>query len=265
MVETVTSLIPFKVLPLVLSKNKEFWEIYLKIDASSEAYRAIMKTLAALNLQLVHLDSNLSIENIVEVKGILDPSKGETSPQALEIELDKIPGVIKIRVVKLPFKGLGFYVNFYPPLMGDVPMVILTSEFFASIINEIKTRWGDAGAAIIYHIGELAGEKTYNSLSRLLGLKGFELAEVTFAMYRGYGLWRDYEMLDVDPLTKRAALKIYDSVECRYVHNDKPNGHFIRGVISGLFKGIMGRKLTTRETFCISKGDPYCEFQVEPG
>jgi predicted hydrocarbon binding protein len=45
--------------------------------------------------------------------------------------------------------------------------------------------------------------------------------------------------------------------------SSEPQSHYIRGVLDGFFSSLFKVEMEAKETKCIAKGDPYCEFEIK--
>ena len=72
-------------------------------------------------------------------------------------------------------------------------------------------------------------------------------------------------LTEVDRVQKRAVVKVENCFEA--TENgpaEKENCYFTQGFLEGLFTGIFGEKVKTRETGCQSKGAAACNFSIAP-
>ena len=78
----------------------------------------------------------------------------------------------------------------------------------------------------------------------------------------GYGA---IEIIKVEEEPPYVYIRIYDCIECWLGRKaEKPFSQFIRGTIAGFGSEVFKRRMFAKETMCIARGDPYCEFEVTP-
>jgi len=211
---------------------------------------------------VVYLEAQQIDERKILVKGIAEASSANTSILKMEVALKNIENVLDVKIRKMPFNETAFFLSFYPPVMAGIPMIILRAKHFSQILNSLKEKWGSAGEVALYYLGEMAGSESYETLSQLFNVRGIELAKIKLALAKSYGWWSEAKIVDYDSQDGRVVIRIYDSIECRYVKSQRPNGQFIRGYLAGFFSKIVNMKMEAVEKCCISNGDSYCEYYL---
>jgi len=83
-----------------------------------------------------------------------------------------------------------------------------------------------------------------------------------FAVARG---WCIPEFVEFDEEKPRLVVRLRDLFECRLFkgRKNKPNSHFMRGILAGILEELFGVKIKVKEEKCVAMGDPYCEFVAE--
>lgn len=248
-----------KVFPLIIGSESEcFWEICL-VYRNFKAHRKVEDLFWRLGCIIVYLEANWERSDRVVVKGIVEASMSKISPSRIEELLKEIDDIIDVKIKESPLKGVGVYVNYYPPVMADIPLIILREKQFVNITNSLKRKLGTAGETILYYIGEMAGREAYETYSSLFNLKGREVFNFVAILARNYGWWREVELVDFK--SNVVIVRIYDLVECKYMKSDRPNSQYFRGFLSGFFSKFFNVDVV-EEQYCVAMGDSYCEFHL---
>lgn len=254
---------PLKILPFLHSKEAIFCEFHIKTkDYGSLDY--LKNTIKNFNCKIVYLDLDMDEKGNIYARGIIKASKEELPIEKIRKELIDSNKFINIILKESPFKNIGIYTLIYPPSMNGTQLVILRAQHFTNMLNALKDSWGNAGATTLYYIGKMAGQDSYNALTKISNLKGKELVKLELTLGKSYGWWSKWEVSEFNAENKTLKLRIYDSIECRYVKRNKPNGHFMRGLISGFLSKMFNTEIKSEEPKCIAIGDPYCEFHFKP-
>jgi len=137
-------------------------------------------------------------------------------------------------------------------------MASLRSMFDAVVAAE-----GKEGERAIYDQGFSYARATYERLfSTYRPVSRAGLAEM-LKICSATG-WGRLELSGLDPKHKRAKIKLEEGFECTDMNTGKPESNFIRGHLAGVLSIFFGSEVRAVETMCISKGDPYCEFEISP-
>ena len=145
-------------------------------------------------------------------------------------------------------------------------VVFFRIETRASIRASLLDLLGrDGGAIVLGLVGERIGRDSGTFAKNNLGLVLNDKALNKFAniyLQSGRGK-RVFEIKD-----GYAIVRIYNSFEAdahliALGKSDKPECHFVRGYLKGLFSALSGsNNVEVEETKCKAKGDDHCEFVV---
>ena len=76
--------------------------------------------------------------------------------------------------------------------------------------------------------------------------------------------WAIVEIVELDDEKRNVTLRLFDNWECSmFKGSSEPRSHYIRGVLDGFFSSLFKVEMEAKETKCIAKGDPYCEFEIK--
>jgi predicted hydrocarbon binding protein len=144
-----------------------------------------------------------------------------------------------------------------------MPMVFLSPSGFARMQEVLNESLGEIKAGKeIYQIFFGAGEEMAKVFEKNAGVKGAELIRFTYTASStgGWGMWKEV-FQDTEKLQGIYNLK--DSPIPKYIiSSKKPVCHSLRGLISGVWKHSINKKVDCIETACKAQGYPQCSFQI---
>ncbi len=191
-----------------------------------------------------------------------DVKKARDKLENIEEELEKVAGDVYIKYQPVP----GFMIDeFTHPVyvFPGVRSLILLEPDFAEMIKGLYEKFGEIAATLLYHEAFSGGKFLAEYLSKKLKLDGRELLAECLKFYQAGG-WGKVTLVKYDTRKPEIVLRLQDSLECGiFGRLEKPTSHFLRGHLSGLLTGLLGRNVRVIERKCIAMGDPYCEFQLE--
>ncbi len=141
--------------------------------------------------------------------------------------------------------------------------ILLGTGNMKGIIIGIKENLGEEGGnAFLYHLGYGVGEEVYKVYAEPVEIKdsakGILLLE---ALARGAG-WAD--IVGYKEEDDKIIVRFNRLWECEIQKGivDKPASNYMRGILAGFFKALLGIDLVIKETKCVAVGDPYCQFEI---
>ena len=199
----------------------------------------------------------------------LDLTDADVSVEDLVKEGEKIAAVKSFEVIYPPVKGF-IADNFSSRLlMNGERAIIMRLQGYKGLVANIRKHFGTAGETFLYYIGFDSGmeyAKSHMEMASKLGLTDpaqiLKLISVNLFNCVGYGRM-EIQNLKTNP--PKATIRIYDSFECELgIGSGKPYSFLIRGMLAGFLTGLFNEKMNAKETQCIAKRDPYCEFRIKP-
>jgi predicted hydrocarbon binding protein len=196
-----------------------------------------------------------------------DLTDANTDADGFANEIKSLPSTVCVQYHQ-PSNGLLIDTFHFPLLWGRRRGIMLRAESLGSILARVSGIFGDGPAAkvILHEMGEAGGQTTYDELVSEIGAETFkrELPQVV-GLYASNG-WGDFQLLHIDFEKKTASLRAKDNFECGYykVRSTVPRSNFVRGHIAGWSSRLFGSRVEVTETHCVAKGDPCCEFVVQP-
>lgn len=197
-----------------------------------------------------------------------DLTESKAGPEQLSQELGQLKVVSGVRVQE---GSMGVLVDalHYPFMWGKYRAIMVRADVMSALLGSIRSMFGEDGAVgkvMLFAMGEAAGRTFFDIMVDQVGASTVkkELVNV-MNLYSSFG-WGIFRLIGVNFERGSSTIQAVDSFECVHVQGRKsrPYSHFMRGHIAGLCSGLFGRAVDVVETHCIARGDPYCQFRVEP-
>jgi len=143
-------------------------------------------------------------------------------------------------------------------------VVIMRAGTLVDLQKGVEAIIGDEASVVFYEAGMRAGKNSTKVLFDEWEERGREFLKRWGDFYKSAGVgWFKLEELDIDS-NGNGYIRIKQSfIAEEYGSSDRPVCHFLGGFFVGVLEEILDEKLMCKQTKCISKGDPYCEFQFE--
>ncbi len=180
-------------------------------------------------------------------------------------KLRSTPGVVEVDVGGM--RAGGIVINDLSPgftVLG-MPASVMRWEWFYRLLESVRSQWGAAGEAFLYHMGYGAGNAVQPFWEEKTGLRGRDLVEAALSIIRAMNWIRSFELVEYDEGDERATVRITGSLECEMgkIRGARgPYSQYIRGVLAGFIGGVFGEPTIAEETKCIVSGDEYDEIRV---
>ena len=175
--------------------------------------------------------------------------------------------VEEVKTIEPKIPGLLIDTESFPLRMGAEQRAIVFGDIiYRGLLGESRKKFGGTAEAFLFYLGLFSGEEAAKSDLKLASrldihdpLTVFTVISIPLMKALGYC---NMKVIELKP-RETSVIRVYDSFECEIGKpSDKPFSHFLRGFIAGLFSGLFKGRYTIKETKCIAKGDPYCEFVV---
>jgi len=195
----------------------------------------------------------------------LDFSKAKATPkEALEILKNNCDFVENAKIVKPQVNGVIFDDYFFPLIIAEERAVVFRKSVYEALFKGVKEKFGTAGEAMLYYQGFSIGAEIYDYYVKMAKPGDFEELGVVAKAINMTSGWGVIEYVDVNLKKGYAKLRIYKNFECELSSNKKkPQSHFYRGAIAGVFSRVFKKDVNVKEIKCIAMGDPYCEFEIK--
>ena len=131
--------------------------------------------------------------------------------------------------------------------------------FFKAVSNEIGTKAGE----LAFEGGYAGGSASTAAYKEKFNLSNKEILEYMCNMGTQLG-WGHFKIEHHDEDKIEISVKNSPFAQKEALIEGDPNGscHFIRGVLAGLGKTVLGTEVTATEVACIAKNDVQCRFMI---
>ena len=216
------------------------------------------------------LSESISKKEVVGVSMFLEVPEKEVDALDLERKLKDEINKEKIEVVK-ELKVFDHLNNFdadvvhFPLFVGSSRVITFPTSLLGETIKSLMKVFNPTAVqAMLWYqgreFGKLKGEfyKREFSIINMNEVVNFLATRLTL-----HG-WATVEIVKLDEEKRSATLRLFDNWECSaFKGSSEPQSHYIRGVLDGFFSSLFKVEMEAKETKCIAKGDPYCEFEIK--
>lgn len=146
----------------------------------------------------------------------------------------------------------------------DSPNIIVPASMFMALHTSMSRIVGEAAA------GGVISYRAYMDLGignvAYLQKKGFTdpvtLVPLAVSLFSQMG-WFKIDTIDRNPVTGETTIRLSQCIESEtFGACGRTVCNCTTGLLTGIVAGAHGVKARGRETSCLSKGDPYCEFVI---
>ena len=150
-------------------------------------------------------------------------------------------------------------------LESGVRVIVMRAGTLVDIQKGVEATIGDEASVVFYEAGMRAGKNSTKVLLEEWEERGRGFLKRWGDFYNSSGVgWFKLEEIEVDFEKGNGHIRIKQSfIADKYGSSERPVCHFMCGFFVGVLEEILEGKLMCKETRCISKGDPCCEFQFE--
>ena len=193
----------------------------------------------------------------------VDFTDKEVFPEDLLRELRKNKDYVVDADISPSLNDIIYPSKFCAKDLGGMRAILIALGNMRGTIQGIKKTLGDeSGETVLYHLGYGVGEELYKVYAEPRGIKDFTKGILLLeALTRGAG-WAD--IIGHEGAGDKIIIKFERLWECEIQKGivDKPASNYMRGILTGFFKALLGKDLVIKETKCIALGDPYCQFEI---
>lgn len=185
----------------------------------------------------------------------------EGRPAAAElVALMEKTGVVKEVEVKGAHNGLiADSLNFPLSWNSGDRAVMLRTHFFAVMEEGARRLLASGADVLLYQMGYNHGRPTWDDLLAGYRVRDKDDLQEIISLYPAAG-WGLPEVESLDIGRKKAVVKMTGNFECDPPRKGSSGSNFLRGHLAGLFTSLFGATVNVKETKCVGRGDPHCEF-----
>ncbi|RLI34807.1 hypothetical protein DRO53_02735 [Candidatus Bathyarchaeota archaeon] len=236
----------------------------------------ILAEMAALtanhNIAILHLVFSRIQQRDAPVVALafLDFTDSNISPEELVNQVERRFGpIVEVEIIKPKVEGFIVNTVSHNLMLGENRAIIFRDIGYRGLVLDVRKKIGSGAEAIQYYLGFEAGlefGKKHREMGEALGIRDpvQVYRDISSSMFNcvGYGAMETVKLTMQPPY---ALIRVFNCFECELGKGSaKPFSHLVRGMIAGVLTELLGVEMFAKETKCIAKGDPYCEFEVTP-
>ena len=243
--------------------KKKHFHIVIELENVPGALHDVLEVMQGLKLNV--LGSFSSVDSAAKVgvwSGFVEDS--DHSAEELKTRLGVSPYVHDALVAESKGGFLVDGVHFPLAFNTGTRGVMMTSKYFARMLETMRKQFGSGGNVIVYHEGYAYGKDVgAEYLSQLGGEFMAANPGEVLKIYQALG-WFRLEKVDFDRKAREGTVTTSDNFECAGSVSKSPFSHFVRGHLAGVMTSLFGEDMTCKETKCVARGDPHCVFSLGP-
>ena len=243
--------------------DKELVGFEITLKNVPGALNKITNILREYYLNIDYIETYSKAEDEYTLFIAVDFKDSRTSPREILGRFKDEKEYVKEASIAPHFKNIIYPSKFYPMDIGGMRAILLGLADMKGLVEGIKEELGKkAGESLLYHLGYATGRKLHSIYAAPLKVNEIEEGVILLkALVRGerWGEITDYEIKE-----DKVIIKLEKLWECE-IHKNKtntPSGNYLKGILTGFFRSLLGREPIVEETKCIAIGDPYCQFEV---
>lgn len=252
-----------KVVPnLFYAPGKQLIQVYAVCKNDSKPIATIWSLMDGVGKRL-HTEVNaVRATDLAILCGYFEIIKPDVTKNDVQKRLDSCPAVISSKVHESSEGMLIDSIQFPIRLSSGNRAFFVAQDVFNGMLDGVRERFGSLGESLVYEQGYVYGKKDSEILVSILGRERlFATIKELVMLYSSVGLGRP-ELLESDPVRKRARIRLYDSLECQAHKTNAPFSRFIKGHVTGFAEAMYDCTMVCNETKCAAMGDGYCEFEM---
>ena len=155
-------------------------------------------------------------------------------------------------------------------ILADLPMILTPRMFFVSIQKKVEEVSGtDAAQFIFYQAAFESAYKYLENSKEVYAITGRDLLQQYLDSLSARG-WGEFEILELVEERGEGRVRLnHSAISEEYGETGQSVCHVWAGALAGSIKLLAEEcendtEVRGVETHCLSKGDSYCEFIVEP-
>jgi len=250
----------------VYSPGRKLAEFLVKLRNVPGALASVSRVLSELNLNIL---SGHHFASPREEEGLwiffVDLTGKELSEEDVASRLREAELVLDVKFSREALNGVIIDTFLFPLIVLEERSIIFRVETFANMFKRLYRAFGSGAPVLLYEMGLSAGLNKIENLGKKYRVDGFSAIKIALAerIPKGWGI----PIIDeFDKESLQASITVYELFECLPFKDAerKTTSHFFRGYLTGLFTKAFDKQFQTKETECISKGDPHCRFIIKP-
>jgi predicted hydrocarbon binding protein len=247
----------------LVPNNRKLVEFSIELANNPGAIVAVASILSKHKVNIL-----TGFHDVEEWSFFADVTEIESSIDDIAKEISSLPIVSNVSLSKEVSEGIIVDSLHQQFKWGPFRSIIIRAEVMSSILNRIKGIFGPegkAGKAIVFGMGEAAGQDFYKGLANHMSseiIKSHVGDVVGLLMADG---WGDFRLTSLDLNGMTASVTLLNGFECAHEPGSSSSPStcdFIRGHIAGVLSERFGKRMDVTETLCVSRGHSHCQFDV---
>jgi len=137
--------------------------------------------------------------------------------------------------------------------------IIITKSRLTQIITRLTEIFQSGAQVIISEACKSAGERYVAEVGELKSADAAQFIQTAVQRFTDAGLGR-IELLEFNPETSELRFRIWDNFFAE-IHNGQPTYcNCVEAFVGGVYKQLLHKIPKAKETKCIARNDPYCEW-----
>jgi len=142
--------------------------------------------------------------------------------------------------------------------------IILTKARMHQILSRLSDLFQSGAQVIISETCKAAGENYATKVPKQAQADIALFLKTAVQRFTDAGLGK-IEIIQVDPEKAELTFRIWNNFFAEMRNEDETTYcNIVAAFASGAYKHVMGKKPDIKETKCIGKGAPYCEWHINP-
>jgi hypothetical protein len=154
-------------------------------------------------------------------------------------------------------------------MLDTVPMILMPRWFFAGIMKRVVSEAGPQIASRIYYDAGYEGAYNWSKVQIEKGLRGIDIIKQYLGSMTHRG-WGRFDILKFDDAKGQGNYRLHHSaLALEQGQTGKASCLWVPGALAGSMQAVLESKgnplkVGGKEIRCLSTGEPFCEYIVEP-
>jgi predicted hydrocarbon binding protein/predicted amino acid-binding ACT domain protein len=269
--KNLTERIPLDLSRFVEDQQRRIFFASLTLDNKPGTLALVLALLLRYNINILGILSEaISKKDELEVSMFLEVPEKEVDVIDLERKLrdginkEKMDFVKKIKVYD-HLNNFDADVVHFPLFVGSLRVITFPTSILGETIKSLMKVFNPSVVrTMFWYQGKEFGRLVEEFYEKEFSIINVNEAVNFLAIRTALHGWAISEIVELDDERRNVTLRLFDNWECSmFKGSSEPQSHYIRGVLDGFFSSLFKVEMEAKETKCIAKGDPYCEFEIK--
>jgi len=139
--------------------------------------------------------------------------------------------------------------------------IIITQARMQEIFSRLSEIFQSGANVIIYEAGKAAGRRFINEISEVTQTNKEKILKTAVQRFTDAGLGK-IEVAEFNLEENKVKFRIRNNFFAEIRQEESTYCNCVEGFVSGMYEQAMHKTPKIKETKCVGKGDPYCEWQI---